>query len=215
MRSYDEYCAIAKSLDVVGDRWTLLIVRELALRGACRYTDLRNGLPGIATNLLAERLRELEHAGVIAREDAPPPIATALFTLTPWGEQLRPVLEDLTRWGLPLMTVQKPGDTVRGHWLASALELMLTDGEPDAPAVTVELQTGEAGDQPIVIEIRDGTIKTRLGAADDPDATVTGPPRPVMGLMLGLLTLGDAEPLGVGYRGDPAILDRLSEQPST
>ena len=76
MRSYDEYCAIAKSLDVVGDRWTLLIVRELALRGPSRYTDLRNGLPGIASNLLAERLRELEHAGVIAREDAPPPIAT-------------------------------------------------------------------------------------------------------------------------------------------
>ena len=73
MRSYDEYCSIAKSLDVIGDRWTLLIVRELALRGACRYTDLRNGLPGIASNLLAERLRELDHAGVIAREDAPPP----------------------------------------------------------------------------------------------------------------------------------------------
>ena len=92
MRSYDEYCAVAKSLDVVGDRWTLLIVRELAIRGACRYTDLRNGLPGIATNLLAERLRELEHAGVIARENAPPPIATTLFRLTPRGEQLRPVL---------------------------------------------------------------------------------------------------------------------------
>src|ERR1041385_5860664 len=76
MRSYDEYCAIAKSLDVVGDRWTLLIVRELALSGPSRYTDLRNGLPGIATNLLAERLRDLELAGVITREDAPPPIAT-------------------------------------------------------------------------------------------------------------------------------------------
>ncbi len=108
MRSYDEYCAIAKSLDVVGDRWTLLIVRELALRGACRYTDLRNGLPGIASNLLAERLRDLERAGVIAREDAPPPIATTLFRLTPRGEQLRPVLDDLFRWGLPLMTRQKP-----------------------------------------------------------------------------------------------------------
>src|SRR6185312_3489515 len=83
MRSYDEYCAIAKSLDVVGDRWTLLIVRELSLRGASRYTDLRNGLPGIASNLLADRLRELEHAGVVAREEAPPPIATALCRLTP------------------------------------------------------------------------------------------------------------------------------------
>src|SRR5436309_7100067 len=104
MRSYNEYCAVAKSLDVVGDRWTLLIVRELALRGACRYTDLRNGLPGIATNLLAERLRELEQAGVVTREEAPPPIATTLFKLTSRGEQLRPVLDALTRWGVPLMT---------------------------------------------------------------------------------------------------------------
>src|SRR3954471_23613538 len=99
MRSYAEYCAIAKSLDVVGDRWTLLIVRELALRGACRYTDLRNGLPGIATNLLADRLRDLERAGVGEGEGAPAPIAATLFRLTPRGEQLRPVLDDLMRWG--------------------------------------------------------------------------------------------------------------------
>src|SRR6266700_6046474 len=163
MRSYDEYCAIAKSLDVVGDRWTLLIVRELALRGACRYTGVRNGLPGIATNLLAERLRELEHAGVVAREDAPPPIATTLFRLTSRGEQLRPVLEDLLRWGLPLMTERKPSDAVRSHWLASALELLLTDRQPDASPVTIELQIG---DQPIVIETDDGAIKTRLGPAE-------------------------------------------------
>src|SRR6201994_2239394 len=131
MRSYDEYCSMAKSLDVIGDRWTLLIVRELMLRGGCRYTDLRNGLPGIATNLLAERLRELEQAGVVMREEAPPPIATTLFRLTPRGEALRPVLEDLTRWGLPLMTEQKPRDAVRSHWLASALEMMLDGPLPD------------------------------------------------------------------------------------
>jgi DNA-binding HxlR family transcriptional regulator len=199
MRSYDEYCAIAKSLDLVGDRWTLLIVRELALRGACRYTDLRNGLPGIASNLLAERLRELEHAGVIAREDAPPPVATTLFRLTPRGEQLRPVLEDLLRWGLPLMTEQSPGDAVRSHWLASALELMLTDQRPDAAPVAVELQTG---DQPIVIETRDGAIHTRLGAAENPAATLTGAPMPILGLLLGLLEL----------RGDPAIFERIGAQ---
>src|SRR6516165_245245 len=143
MRSYGEYCSIAKSLDVVGDRWTLLIVRELATRGGCRYTDLRNGLPGIASNLLAQRLRELEHAGVIAREEAPPPIATTLFQLTPRGDQLRPVLDELSRWGLPLMTDQKPDDAVRSHWLASALELMLADRQPEAASVTVELQTGD------------------------------------------------------------------------
>src|SRR5213075_1029468 len=103
MRSYDEYCAIAKSLDVVGDRWTLLIVRELALRGACRYTDLRNGLPGIATNLLADRLRELEEAGVVERVEAPPPVATTLFRLTDRGRELEPVVYALGRWGVPLL----------------------------------------------------------------------------------------------------------------
>src|SRR3954454_4634870 len=193
MRSYDEYCAVAKSLDVVGDRWTLLIVRELALSGACRYTDLRNGLPGIATNLLADRLRELERAGVIEREDAPPPIATTLFRLTPRGEQLRPVLEGLTRWGVPLMTEQSPDDAVRSHWLAWALEFMLSARQPDGAPLTVELQTGDA---PIVIESREGAVKARLGAAENPDATLAGPPMPILGLLLGLHELAAAEAHG-------------------
>jgi len=206
MRSYDEYCAIAKSLDVVGDRWTLLIVRELALRGPSRYTDLRNGLPGIATNLLADRLRELEHAGVIAREEAPPPIATTLFRLTPRGEQLRPVLADLVRWGAPLMTEQNPTDAVRSHWLAWALELMLGDSQPDAPPVAVAVRTG---DQPILLAARDGTIRATLEPTDTADATLTGPPNPILGLLLGLLTLADAQARGVGHEGDAAVLDRF------
>jgi DNA-binding HxlR family transcriptional regulator len=209
MRSYDEYCAMAKSLDVVGDRWTLLIVRELALRGPSRYTDLRNGLPGIATNLLADRLRELEHAGVIAREDAPPPVATTLFRLTPRGEQLRPVLQDLTRWGIPLMTEQSPDDAIRSHWLAWALELLLTDRQPDGPTVSLELRTG---DQPIVIDARDGAVHTRLGPDDNADATLTGPPRPILGLLLGLLEPADAKAMGVDFRGDTAILERFGAQ---
>src|ERR1700757_2727915 len=99
MRSYGQYCSVAKALDLVGDRWTFLIVRELLLRGACRYTDLRAGLPGIATNLLAERLRELEGAGVISSRAAPPPIATTLFSLTERGAALEPVIMQLGRWG--------------------------------------------------------------------------------------------------------------------
>jgi DNA-binding HxlR family transcriptional regulator len=213
MRSYDEYCALAKSLDVVGDRWTLLIVRELELRGACRYTDLRNGLPGIATNLLADRLRELEHAGVVAREDAPPPIATTLFRLTPRGAELRPVLESLVRWGMPFMTEQGAGDAVRSHWLAWAIELMLTDRQPDAAPVTVELRTG---DQPIVLQTRDGKVVARPGPTGDAgaDATITGEPRPVMGLLLGILGVRDAKAVGISYVGDPAILDRLGTDPT-
>jgi DNA-binding HxlR family transcriptional regulator len=209
MRSYNEYCAIAKSLDLVGDRWTLLIVRELDLRGALRYTDLRNGLPGIASNLLAQRLRELEEAGVIAREEAPPPIATTLFRLTPRGEELEPVLNHLFQWGLPLMREQKPDDAVQSHWLAGALEQFLTDRQPDAPPVTVELKMG---DQPIVIETRDGAIHTRLGPAESADATLTGPAQPMMGLLLGRLQPAEAKASGIDFQGDRTILDRIGAQ---
>jgi DNA-binding HxlR family transcriptional regulator len=206
VRSYGEYCALAKSLDVVGDRWTLLIVRELAIQGACRYTDLRNGLPGIATNLLADRLRELEQTGVISREDAPPPIATTLFRLTPRGEQLRPVLENLIRWGLPLMSEQEPNDAVRSHWLAWAIELMLTDHEPEQPPVTIELRTG---DQPITIETRDGAIHTRIGPAENADAALTGDPKPILGLLFGVIEAADAEHAGITLEGDPEIIERI------
>src|SRR6266566_415342 len=100
MRTYGQYCSIARALDLVGDRWTLLIVRELLLQGPCRFTDLKNGLPGIATNLLSTRLTELEDAGLISRENAPPPIATVLYSLTDSGLALEPVLKSLGLWGL-------------------------------------------------------------------------------------------------------------------
>jgi DNA-binding HxlR family transcriptional regulator len=207
MRSYAEYCSMAKSLDVVGDRWTLLIVRELLLRGACRYTDLRNGLPGIATNLLADRLRELEEAGVVMREDAPPPIATTLFRLTPRGQELRPVMEALTFWGLPLMADQKPEDAVRSHWLASALRLMLTDRRPEDPPVSLLL---DPGDQPIVVEVRNGAVDSRVGSAEDPDLRLAGEPRPIMGLLLGLLDLDAASAAGLTWEGDASVLRRFA-----
>ena len=211
MRSYDEYCSIAKSLDLVGDRWTLLVVRELSLRGPSRYTDLRDGLPGIATNLLADRLRDLEAAGVVAREEAPPPIATTLFRLTPRGEGLKPVLDELMRWGLPLMVEQRDEDAVRSHWLAGAIEVTLSDHRPDADPVTMEIRVG---DQPIVVTARDGEVKVTLGAADDDgahaDAVLTGPERPIMGLLLGKLDQGAAEAMGVTVEGDPDVVERFA-----
>ncbi len=104
------------------------------------------------------------------------------------------------------MTEQNPGDAVRSHWLAGALGTMLTDRQPDAPPVTVELQTG---DQPIVLQAQDGTIRTSLGSAENPDATLAGPPKPIMGVLLGLLELADAKARGVSFQGGPAILDRI------
>src|SRR5262249_57474167 len=111
MRSYGQYCSVARALDVVGDRWTLLIIRELLTQGPCRYTDLKNGLPGIATNLLSDRLRHLESAGLIRREEAAPPIATTLFHLTDAGAELEPVLSALGVWGLRYMT--QPDDAAQ------------------------------------------------------------------------------------------------------
>src|SRR5207244_7811143 len=118
VRTYGQYCAVAKALDVIGDRWSLLIVRELMIRGPCRYTDIRYGLPGIATNLLADRLRELERAGVIRRAAAPPPVATTLFHLTQRGKELRPVMRAIGIWGLPLLAEASDDDVFRGDWLA-------------------------------------------------------------------------------------------------
>jgi DNA-binding HxlR family transcriptional regulator len=209
MRSYGEYCAVARSLDVLGDRWTLLIVRELLARGGCRYTDLRHGLPGIASNLLAERLRDLEAEGVVQREAAPPPIATTLFRLTARGEQLRPVLNALTVWGLPLMGRAEPDDAVRSHWLAAALELFLVGRTPDeaGPSHTIELQTA---DGPITLTLERGSVATALVSTPHPDLALAGPPMPIMGLLLGRLTVAQAHERGVSWDGDLSVLDRLT-----
>jgi DNA-binding HxlR family transcriptional regulator len=207
MRSYGQYCALAKALDVVGDRWTLLIVRELLLRGASRYTDLRNGLPGIATNLLAERLRALEAAGLLEREDAPPPVASTLFRLTPRGEQLKPVLDELGRWGIPYM-VEGPGagDEFRNQWLAWPVELFLSDGDPGAPPVAIEVRAGEG---PMVIEAGDGAVRARPGSVEHPDAVISGEPRLLLGVLSGELDLPAARELGLQFDGDARALARV------
>src|SRR2546421_9679722 len=138
MRTYGQYCGLAKALDVVGDRWSLLIVRELLLRDACRYTDLQNGLPGIATNLLADRLRELERAGVVEREEAPPPVATSLFGLTDRGRELGTAVLALGRWGAPLLADAPEEDEFRSHWLALPVGMHLADGRPDEAPLPIE-----------------------------------------------------------------------------
>src|SRR6201992_3160252 len=132
MRTYGQYCSVARALDVVGDRWTLLIARELLLQGPCRFTDLKNGLPGIAANLLSARLKELEESGLISREDAPPPVATALYALTENGRALEPVLKALGLWGLRYMTTERPEDKFQARWLAHAPAWFTHDGGPGA-----------------------------------------------------------------------------------
>src|ERR1700761_6471129 len=203
MRSYGQYCSVAKALDAVGDRWTLLIIRELLLQGPCRYTDLRNGLPGIATNLLADRLHELEDAGLVRREEAAPPVATALFSLTEAGAGLEPALEALGAWGIRYMTEPADGDEFRSHWFAFPIAQFLHDREPAGPPLSIELRPGG---RPAVVEVSGGEVRTRLGAAPSPDLVLEGPPWLVLGLLSAHLTLAEAQAGGLTITGDPAIL---------
>ena len=206
MRSYDQYCSVARALDVVGDRWTLLIVRELLLRGPARFTDLRNGLPGVATNLLSTRLKELEMGGLITRADAPPPIATVLYELSETGRSLEPVLKALGLWGLRFMADERPDDAFQVEWLAYAPAWFTTDADPSGPAAVIQLV---AGDDLAVIELGDGQIRTRVGRATDPDLVLDGSPRAVLGLLSGVIDLERAGQIGLSAHGRLDLLTRF------
>lgn len=206
MRSYGQFCSIAKALDAVGDRWTLLIIRELLLRGPSRYTDLKSGLPGIATNLLSDRLRDLESAGLIQREEAPPPVATALFSLTEAGAELEPVLRALGWWGLRYMTEVAEGDAFRSQWFDFPLSFFLRDRDPEGPPLSIELRTA---DDPVVIEVSGGEVRTRPGTAASPDLVLSGEPRSILGLFWGKITVTEAAALGLEITGDESVLQRV------
>ncbi|MEU2412612.1 helix-turn-helix domain-containing protein [Streptomyces sp. NPDC013099] len=140
-RSYDQFCATARALDSVGDRWTLLIVREL-LAGPRRYTDLHADLPGVSTDVLASRLRDMEQGGLAVRRRLPPPAAAAVYELTEHGRGLLPVLTALARWGAPALDERRPTDAVRAHWFALPL-LRALDGLTHSGVVEVRLPEGE------------------------------------------------------------------------
>ena len=206
MRSYQQYCAVAKALDVVGDRWTLLIVRELMTSGPSRYTDLLKGLPGIATNLLADRLREMEKSGIVRSWAAPPPVATTLFDLTDRGKALRPLLEELGRWGAPMMGVPQVTNVFRSHWLVFPFDAYLVDKTPEEPPIKIEVHTG---DEPMVIETVEGRVRTRRGTVESPDTVLEGRPGPILGLLSGRLDMAEAKHRGLVVHGSHKALRRV------
>ncbi|MFF9686398.1 winged helix-turn-helix transcriptional regulator [Streptomyces sp. NPDC014623] len=140
-RSYDQFCATARALDSVGDRWTLLIVREL-LAGPRRYTDLHADLPGVSTDVLASRLKDMEQGGLAVRRRLPPPAAAAVYELTEHGRGLLPVLTALARWGVPALGERHATDAVRAHWFALPL-LRALEGLTREGVVEVRLPEGE------------------------------------------------------------------------
>ncbi len=189
-KTYDMYCAVARALEILGERWTLLVIREL-LTGPKRYADLQTGLPGIATNLLAERLRGLQDADVVTKRTLPPPAASVVYELTPRGHALKPVLAALGSWGLPLLGAPREGEQFRLSWLMIAL-----DGQyqPVAEPVTVRL---DIGGEALTI-VADGPTHTVIeGSPDAPDLIIEAEPDTFLSWASGRISDADAIAAGV------------------
>ena len=206
MRSYGQYCAVAKALDLVGDRWTLLIVREILIQGPCRFTELRLGLPGIASNLLTDRLKQLEQAGLVYRESAPPPVASSLYHLSDRGKALEPVLTALGVWGVELMTEIQPGDVFRSQWFDFVIKNYLTDNDPDAGPIDVDL---DATDDPVHLHVDSGKVTLVPGAPERPILRLSGSPPVILGVLTGHVALDAAMDLGLRVTGDVSALRRI------
>ncbi|MCP2262036.1 transcriptional regulator, HxlR family [Streptoalloteichus tenebrarius] len=185
-RSYDQFCPLARALDHLGERWTLLVVREL-LGGPRRYSDLLADLPGVSTDVLAARLREMERDGLVARRRMPRSTAH-VYELAPAGRELAPVLAALAAWGGPRLGERRSTDSVREHWFAVPLAALL---RPVLGSATVELRLGEVvltlrvAEDPgyvdgpteapdVVVETDLDTVTALVSGALDMDAAITG-----------------------------------------
>jgi DNA-binding HxlR family transcriptional regulator/putative sterol carrier protein len=204
-RTYGDGCAIAQSLDVIGERWALLVVRELLL-GPKRFTDLKRGLPNASPNVISERLRELEQAGVIKREKLPPPASSRVYELTDWGRELEDIVVLLGRWG-----ARSPSELRRDPIGADSMALAMRDrfdaGAADGLQATYELRFGE---DRFKIEVANGEIQVARGGADHPDATIDTDPDTLFAVLWGGRTLADAKRAGdLTVEGDQAKVKSL------
>ncbi|MER6419374.1 winged helix-turn-helix transcriptional regulator [Streptomyces sp. NPDC001137] len=203
-RSYDQYCSAARALDLVGDRWTLLIVREL-LAGPRRYTDLHADLPGVSTDVLASRLKDMERDGLSTRRRLPPPGAAYVYELTPRGRELLPVLQALSVWGQDELGERRPTDALRAHWFALPL-LRSLEGEG---LVEVRL---EEGDFHLHVGAEDGPLYGDGPAPEEPDARLVLDAGTGAALARGELSLTDAVRTGrVTVTGEGTLAKALRE----
>jgi DNA-binding HxlR family transcriptional regulator len=191
-RSYGQACTLARTLDVVGERWTLLLVRELML-GPKRFTDLLAGVPGMGRNLLAERLRRLEAEGLVRRGQLPPPAASRVYELTGTGRALGPALAELGRWGAERLPPAPPTAYFRPAWAVFPLTYM---ADIEATSGVHETYEFRIEGERFHVRVDDGTIEPRAGGAPDPDLVITMSSDTLRELFLG--DLGATEALTGG-----------------
>ena len=166
-RTYGDACGIPRALDRVGERWALMIVRELLL-GPKRFTDLKAGLPNASPNVLTQRLRELEQAGVVTRRKLPPPAAARVYELSEWGRELEPVLDALGRWGARApLAPPEIGMSMDAHLLS-----LKTLFDPALAGDFMALFDVRLGEQRFRVEVVEGRLEIDPGQAESPDAVV-------------------------------------------
>lgn len=206
-RDYGQYCGLARALDVVGDRWNLLIVRQLLI-GPARFGELREGLAGIATNLLTDRLRDLETAGVVTRRLSDEANAIT-YALTYWGAQLREPINALIRWSTPLMIRGPEGDAFRPDGFLVALPALFAGRTPGNRSTAVGIVVDG-----VTIQLCATKSGIEVGWPDGRklEAVLTAEAQIVLGLSAGLLSLDDVAPL-VDISGDRAALRVFFDAP--
>jgi DNA-binding HxlR family transcriptional regulator len=206
-RTYGQYCGFARALEVVGERWALLVIRDLTV-GPKRFTDLRRGLPGIPTNILAARLKELELAGVVRRRVLPRPAASVVYELTEYGAELDEVVLRLGLWGSKMLGEPRAEEIVTVDSLIVALRTIFRPEAAIDLHVSYELRLGD-----IVLHARidDGVLEAGAGPLAEPDLVIDTQ-LAIKGLMAGEISPAEAIEHGdVRLTGDPSLLDRFVE----
>jgi DNA-binding HxlR family transcriptional regulator len=205
-RSYRQYCAVARGLDVVGERWTLLIVRDL-LTGPKRYKDLLEGLPGIGTNLLAARLREMEHYGIVNRRVLPPPAGSTVYELTELGQALEPAVTALGRWGHHFLGARREGDFLSANAYLLAMRGTFRPDRAQGVTARYELHVGE---QVFEVTVNDGRCTTREGQPASADMVIRTDVDTLGALLGGEISAAKAVARGrVAINRDVAELERF------
>jgi DNA-binding HxlR family transcriptional regulator len=204
-RSYGDRCGVARALDLVGERWALLVVRELLL-GPKRFTDLRAGLPQVGPDVLAQRLRDLEQSGLVRRGTLPPPAGSRIYELTERGRELEPVVIALGRFGS--VAPFPPGEAGIGvDAVVIALKSLFAPAAADGIAATYELRLGE---QRFRLDVADGRLEIARGSAPAPDATVETDPGTLASVLWHGRRLDEARRAGdLAIEGDRAAVTRL------
>lgn len=206
-REYGQFCGLVRALELVGERWALLIVRDL-LVSPKRFTDLLHGLPRIPTNILSARLKELEQAGIVRRRVLPRPSGAVVYELTEYGTELEDIVLRLGRWGAKALTQPGPEDIVTVDSMLMAMRATFHPEAAQGLTVSYELRMG-----PIVLHVRidNGQLQVAPGALPEADLVIeTGPA--IKALMAGELSPADAIANGsVRLTGDPRLLSRFVE----